>query len=629
MPLKALKEVAYPEYRGRHLFTVKFRLAIFILFWVLYAFFMKDWMEETRHVAVIISACFFVTAICHYNLFRQKLVIPSMVAEVVADSISMTAIVYLTGGPQSTYFTVYIFYAITAGMLYNHRVAAFVGLVSALVYGIFTLLCRADIIPPLLVAMDGMVSPAVNSEFFHPLLLLLFLVFAVYTTKIAHHFTQVRERLLEARNKELTALHKMSNTVRSMTKLEVILEQVMLGVMQGLDFKLALLMLFDKRSNVIRCYPPLSNPIVTRLEEMIRFPLAKVELPADVLENSAFRSIRQNQIIFRKDISDLIVGVRPEIHAQTVSKLQAEFGLRKAVAVPLVAEGIVIGALLGFSTQNYFNERTVDTLESFANQAAMAIQTAQLIAELRKKNAELQEASRVKGEFLATMTHELRTPLTAIIGFSELMMEGIMGELNSEQKDSVREVLNNGSTLLEMINNLLDLAKIDSGKMKLNLSMFDLGELLEGTSHTISSLIKRKKHHFELRIADEMPPLEADQRRIQQAVLNLLSNAIKFTPEGGKIVLDAYNLGEDFFVSVSDSGIGIKQEDLAKIFDVFSQADSSLTRSYEGTGLGLALAKQFIELHGGKLSVESEYGKGTVFRFTIPACQAKIGGHEE
>ena len=215
------------------------------------------------------------------------------------------------------------------------------------------------------------------------------------------------------------------------------------------------------------------------------------------------------------------------------------------------------------------------------------------------------------------MSHELRTPLTAIIGFSELLLEGVMGELNEEQKDSVREVVNNGSGLLDMINNLLDLAKVESGKMKLAPAEFSLPDLLERVRHTVASLIQRKRHNLSLEVQD-MPLFLADERRIQQVVLNLLANAIKFTPDGGSIKISASHKSGIFHVSISDTGIGIKDEHLEKIFDVFSQVDSSVTRSYEGTGLGLALAKQFVELHGGKIWAESRIGQGATFSFIIP-----------
>ncbi|MBI2091489.1 MAG: GAF domain-containing protein [Deltaproteobacteria bacterium] len=642
MPIKSLREIAYPEYRDRHIFTAKLRLAIFLLFWFFYVFFLKDWMEETRIVALIVSVSFFATMLCYYNVYREKLVFLSLVSEVIADVVALTAIVYLTGGPGSTYFTLYIFYAVISGMIYNYIVAITVAAISIAGYALFTFLCNIGVIPPLLVAMDGMVPPAVRSIYFHPLMLILFLLLAIYTTKIAHHFTQVRERLLESRNKELTALHQMSNTIKSMVSLETVLKEVLVGVMQGLGFSLTLLTLFDKETKKIRCYPPKNNPVVERIEQMVSFPLDKVSLPLDAFENTAFRSLRQNQIIFRRNIAELVTGLQPEIPAGHVEKIQDEFGLKKVVAIPLVVEGNVVGALFGFTTLPFIGERMVQTFESFANQAAMAIQTAQLIEELRKKNLALLEANRVKSEFLATMSHELRTPLTAIIGFSELLMEGVMGELNDEQKDSVREVLNNGAGLLEMINNLLDLAKVDSGKMAMNLSGFDLSELLARVSHTIASLIQRKKHNLSIDVRSDMPALMADEKRVQQIVLNLLSNAIKFTPEGGSInilgryfadakkaaesgfiIKNAKNIsGGFFYVKVSDTGIGIKPEHLESVFDVFSQVDSSVTRSYEGTGLGLALAKQFVELHGGNIWAESALGKGAEFNFIIPQGKA-------
>lgn len=622
MPIRSIKEIAYPEYRGRHIFTAKLRLVVFLLFWFLYVVFMKDWMEETRMVAITVSVCFIITTICYYNIYRGFLVFTSLVSEVIADSVAITSIIYLTGGPESTYFTVYIFYAVVVGMLYSHVAAVAVGMISGAVYALFTVLCNLGVIPPLLVAMDGMVTPTVRSPYFHVLMLALFMIIAVYTTKIANHFTQLRERMLEERNKELTALHKMSNAIRGVVSLETVIHEVLQGVMKGLDLNVALLTLFDKNLQKVKCYPPKDNEIVAKVEAVLGFPLTQIELPMDSLDNTALRSLRQNQIIFRRELNEIVKGIKPEIPPEIIEKVQRQFGIQKIVAVPLVAEGNVVGALFGFSKLYFISEQMVQTFESFANQAAMAIQTAQLIGELKKKNLALIEANQVKSEFLAMMSHELRTPLTAIIGFSELMLEGVMGDLNDEQRDSVREVLNNGAGLLDMINNLLDLAKVESGKMKLNLSTFDLYDLIERVGHTISSLVQRKRHNLTMDI-EKMPPVVADERRIQQIILNLLSNAIKFTPDGGDISVRGFFRDNVYYVSVSDTGIGIKKEHLRSIFEVFQQVDSSATRSFEGTGLGLALAKQFIELHGGNIWAESESGKGTVFTFTIPKISAE------
>jgi len=233
------------------------------------------------------------------------------------------------------------------------------------------------------------------------------------------------------------------------------------------------------------------------------------------------------------------------------------------------------------------------------------------------------------------MSHELRTPLTAIIGFSELLMEEVMGELNAEQKDSLREVINNGEHLLHLINSILDLAKVEAGKMELSLEDFSLEDLMHEVASSVSPLVKKKQQKFEVKIEGPLPAFHADARKIRQIFLNLLSNAIKFTPESGTITLSARlvkslpmtapgasqlpSCPEGYIaIEVQDTGIGIDEKDVKTIFNVFEQVDSSFTRRYQGTGLGLALTKQFVEMHQGLIWVESQKERGSIFHLLLP-----------
>ena len=265
----------------------------------------------------------------------------------------------------------------------------------------------------------------------------------------------------------------------------------------------------------------------------------------------------------------------------------------------------------------------------------------ELLARLQVEHAELERVSKVKSEFLATMSHELRTPLTAIIGFSELMVEEVMGKMNEEQKDSMREVLANGEHLLSLINSLLDFSKIEAGKMELKMDPVSVADLVLRVERSLSPLFLKKDQSFSAQVARDIPIIWADEKRLQQILLNLLSNAIKFTPMKGSIGLEARfyrhlnelpmaaalfpnGTGELFAggvvaVSVTDSGIGIDRRDLPLIFESFHQVDRSMTRQYEGTGLGLALTRQFVELHGGKIWVESIINQGSRFTFVLPA----------
>lgn len=640
VPIKALKQLSSPEYRDRHLFTARLRLAIFIGFWCLYLYFYHGVLGQLQWVTLIFAASFLLTTTSYFWITRKRFVFLSVVTEVIADLITITTVIYITEGPYSDFFTIYFFYLFVAGVFYNYMLALFIAFGCFIFYGVFLFLCQYGFIPPLLIDWGDQIPTETHSPHYHFFFFAIFALLAVYGVKVSSYFSQKRERMLEARNKELTALANMSSTIRSTISIEKVLEQVLQGLQVGLDLKLSLLILFDREKKVVRCLPPKGHPIVEALFSELAPGLQKYYLPIDVVENTALQALLHHRLIFRKKLEEVLVGLTPSLSKEKLETLEKIIGFKRIVGVPLVAEEELLGALIGFYPMSYVDEQTVKSLEAFANQAALILEAALLIQRLREANERLQEANRVKSEFLATMSHELRTPLTAIIGFSELLLEGVMGELNEEQKESLQEVLNNGATLLEMINNLLDMAKVEAGKMTLELSSFDLRELLQRLAHTIHSLVQQKKQKMELLLPEKVPPMQGDERKMQQIILNLLSNAIKFTPEEGRITLSLrYHNGKNwrekvdwsarlpereryesgvFELSVEDTGIGIQEERLPIIFEMFSQVDSSTTRNFGGTGLGLALAKQFTEMHHGVIWVESEYGKGTTFTVILP-----------
>jgi len=248
----------------------------------------------------------------------------------------------------------------------------------------------------------------------------------------------------------------------------------------------------------------------------------------------------------------------------------------------------------------------------------------QVMIDVREKNAQLEEASQAKSRFLAGMSHELRTPLNAIIGFSELMLDGMTGNLNDDQRDCLNDILHGGRHLLGMINNVLDLSKVEAGKMKLELESVDIAEVAGEAVQTVRSLITEKGHRLEVNVAPNLPHVWADGSRTLQVLINLLGNAIKFTPPDGKITVSASSLGSKCLISVSDNGPGIRADDQEKVFDAFAQAEAPGEEVKEGTGLGLKLCRQFVELMGGQIWVESEYGKGSTFSFTLPVAVLTI-----
>ena len=216
------------------------------------------------------------------------------------------------------------------------------------------------------------------------------------------------------------------------------------------------------------------------------------------------------------------------------------------------------------------------------------------------------------------MSHELRTPLNAIIGFSEVLLERMFGEMNEKQEDYLKDIHSSGQHLLSLINDILDLAKVEAGRMELNLATFDLPAAIDNALTLVRERAMRHGIALSVEVDSQLGELNADERKLKQILLNLLSNAVKFTPEGGRITVGARLLGEMVEIAVNDTGIGIAPEDQAAVFEQFKQVGTDYTRKAEGTGLGLALTRKLVELHGGAMRLESEPGKGSTFAFTLP-----------
>jgi signal transduction histidine kinase len=321
--------------------------------------------------------------------------------------------------------------------------------------------------------------------------------------------------------------------------------------------------------------------------------------------------------------------------------------LRSAAIVPLRSAGVVIGTVSAHNRKGSveFTEHDLRVLQTLGDQVVVALDRAAVLDESRRneralaaKNMELQRATQLKSEFLANMSHELRTPLNSIIGFSDLMLAGGAGELTEQQHDFLESVLRNGRHLLALINSILDLSKIEAGRMTLSLARTDLREAITGAVTDTASLRSAKHQVCELRLEEDSSlVVVADGVRVRQILFNLLANASKFTGEGGNITLSATRtrapmpvpserssdeprmVTQDVvWVSVIDSGIGIRPEDLPKLFKEFSQIDTSTSRQAQGTGLGLALSKRFVEMHGGTIGADSIPGMGSTFWFILP-----------
>jgi len=293
-------------------------------------------------------------------------------------------------------------------------------------------------------------------------------------------------------------------------------------------------------------------------------------------------------------------------------------GYRALLAVPLVREGHLLGGLTVIrKTTGAFAPEAVELLQTFATQSSLAIQNARLFLEIEDKSRQLEVASQHKSEFLANMSHELRTPLNAIIGFSEVLTDHMFGELNEKQEEYLKDIYASGTHLLSLINDILDLSKIEAGRMELELTDFDLPTALDNALTLVRERAQRRSLTLHKDVDAGVGPIQGDERKIRQVVLNLLSNAIKFTPEGGSIELRAVPVDDALEISVKDTGVGIALEDQEKVFEEFRQVGTA-DKKAEGTGLGLTLCRKFIELHGGKLWVKSQLGQGSTFTFIIP-----------
>jgi len=323
------------------------------------------------------------------------------------------------------------------------------------------------------------------------------------------------------------------------------------------------------------------------------------------------------EAVFRTDVT--ILRDIPQMAAGRMVHVARQWGLMDAAFAPMVIRGQPLGLLALGRPPGHpsIDEGEVEFLRIIAANLSVAWENARLYQEAVETAERLKEVDRLKSQFLANMSHELRTPLNSIIGFSRVILKGIDGPITEQQRQDLEAIFNSGQHLLGLINDILDISKIEAGKMELVFEPTDLQEIIRGVMSTAIALVKDKPIELQQSVPADLPTVIADGRRVRQVLLNLVSNAAKFTDQGF-IRVEAKVEGDDVVISVSDSGIGIPPEKLPHIFEAFTQVDASPSRKYGGTGLGLTISKSFIELHGGRIWVESELGKGSTFTFTLP-----------
>jgi GAF domain-containing protein len=428
-------------------------------------------------------------------------------------------------------------------------------------------------------------------------------VIAIENTRLLGEL-QARTQQLTRSVEELTALGEVSRALGSTLDLDRVLQTIVIRASQLAGTDACSVFEYDEATEAfhLRATNNLDAEVValarqtpTRRGEGVQGRMALTRQPVQVPDIAA---------------EDAYHGPLRDILLRT--------GTRAVLAVPMLRENELIGGLtVNKRTPGEFSPEAIELLTTFATQSALAIQNARLFREIEQKSRELEAASRHKSEFLANMSHELRTPLNAVIGFSEVLTERMFGDLNEKQDEYLKDIHASGQHLLSLINDILDLSKIEAGRMELEVTDFDLPMAIDNAMTLIRERAARRSIALHTTVDERLGQVQADERKIRQVLLNLLSNAIKFTPEGGRIEVGAKPVDGSIEVSVTDTGVGIAPEDQEAVFEEFRQVGTA-DKKVEGTGLGLALSRKFIELHGGKIWVKSQVGEGSTFTFTVP-----------
>ena len=408
---------------------------------------------------------------------------------------------------------------------------------------------------------------------------------------------------------QLTALGEVSRAVSSTLDLDTVLDTIVTRANQLAGTDGCSIFEYDEAAEAFRLR---ASRFADPQEAAILDPIARAT-PIPKGQGLAGRAALRREPVHIPDIA--VAGA----YESPVRAPLLQAGYRALLGVPLLHEEQVIGVLAVIrKTPGDFAPEVVDVLKTFATQSALAIQNARLFREIADKSRQLEAASRHKSEFLANMSHELRTPLNAILGFSEVLAERMFGEVNEKQAEYLQDILSSGRHLLSLINDILDLSKVEAGRLELELGRFHLPTALDNAL----TLVRERATRHGITLTQTVDPgvadIVADERKVKQILLNLLSNAVKFTPEGGRVGLTATAADGVITIAVSDTGIGIAPEDQAAIFEEFRQVGRDDTRTQEGTGLGLTLAKKFVELHGGRIWLQSQVGHGSTFSFTLP-----------
>ena len=413
---------------------------------------------------------------------------------------------------------------------------------------------------------------------------------------------EVRTRELARSVEELKALGEISQVVSSTLDLETVLTSIVRHAVKLSKADAGTIYEFEEAEQMFRAR--INYGASTEFIEALCKSKLRMGDKTVIGQAAAKRTLKQ--------IPDLL-----HVPDYPLSCVQQE-GFRALLAVPLLREDRIIGGLVvRRKTAGEFPAPVVGLLQTFAAQSVLAIHNAQLFREIEDKGREIEIASKHKSEFLANMSHELRTPLNAILGYTELILDNIYGDIPEKIQEILERLAKNGRHLLGLINDVLDISKMEAGQLTLSLNDYSMEGLVQTLFTSVEALATEKNLELNVKVPADLTTAKGDEQRIAQVFLNLLGNAIKFTEEG-EVRVEVIISNESFLVSVSDTGPGLSEADQKKIFEEFRQADGSSTREKGGTGLGLSIAKRIVEMHGGSIWVESSLGEGSIFWFTLP-----------
>jgi len=424
---------------------------------------------------------------------------------------------------------------------------------------------------------------------------------------------QERTRDLARSVEELKALGEVSQAVSSTLDLQTVLTTVVNRAVQLSGANGGVIYEYDESTQMFHLRA--THGVQEEIIQVLRG--ARIRLGEGAMGKAAATRIPVQVSDMLDERGTVLERVRP---------ILAQAGYRSMLAVPLLLEEQTFGGLVVYRPESgNFSPEAVNLLQTFATQSTLAIQNARLFREIGEKGQQLEIASKHKSQFLANMSHELRTPLNAILGYTELIIDEIYGEVPEPIRDVLERVQQGGRHLLDLINDVLDISKMEAGQLTLSLNDYSMAEVVYTVSTAVEALAAEKGLALKVELAPELPLGRGDERRLAQVLLNLVGNAIKFT-EAGDVQIQVTATDGVFTVAVADTGPGIAEAHQQTIFEEFQQADSSSTRLKGGTGLGLAIVKRIVEMHGGRVWVESSLGKGSTFWFTLPV---RVETHKE